>query len=275
MATKLSLPDVPRANMFEKSGKMTKVWQAYFRNIFTIMNHDALVGGRVIGTSDNKDLVSLPLSVSTTGIMSFLGSIRKILTSDTAPADLELDCGPSKTLRLLNSVYDDINSSFNSALLPAVNRPTRTVFLTNLVAYTFAVDDFLYPSDINITPKYEEGTNLGIYVKWATNGSDGTDRFVKWEVIYSIGNVNGDFSAEITADAEDQIDSGVGAGNPRQISTLVGTIDGSLLEIGGTLKMRVTRKISAGAAPTNNPFGLLVGVKPKCDTIGSRQQFVK
>jgi hypothetical protein len=261
--------------MFEPSGAMTKVWQSFFRNINTIMNHDSLTAGQLVGMDEDKNFVSLPISVTSTGIMSFLGAIRRILTSDTAAADLEIGCGAGKTLKLLNSVYDDINSSFNSALLPAVNRPTRSVFIANLVGYTFAVDDFLYPSDINITPKYEEGTDLGVYVKWATNGTDGSDRFVKWEVIYSIGNANGDFSAETTIDAEGQIDSGAGAGNPNQILTLIGTIDGSALEIGSTLKMRVTRKTAVGAAPSNDPFGLSVGIKPECNTIGSRQQFVK
>lgn len=74
MASKLILPDLPRAKMFEHNGIMARVWQEFFRKLYVrtggdqqltnteiaeIINHDNLIAERILFTNPDTNFESV------------------------------------------------------------------------------------------------------------------------------------------------------------------------------------------------------------------------
>jgi len=177
---------------------------------------------------------------------------------------------------LLDAVYDDLPPSvFSTGKLPGANFPAWNAFITATYAFQFAVNDYLWATPIEVTHGYEEGTDLMLHIHWATGGSNVNARYVKWEVIWTIGNGSEEFSGETTSTVEVSIPAGAGATRPyHQISGVV-TIPGTAVKIGAYIKARVRRIAATGTAPTSDPFGLALGVHVQQDTLGSAGLFTK
>lgn len=132
-----------------------------------------------------------------------------------------------------------------------------STFNGNIKQYTFAVNDEVFGTS-EVTHLYKEGTNLIPHIHWATNGSNTTNRYVKWELEYSWANENWTFSTPTIISAEQEI-----LANKSSLThymTNLPNIDGTNIKIGTYLCWRVRRIISSGVAPTSNPFGLAFGV---------------
>jgi hypothetical protein len=166
------------------------------------------------------------------------------------------------------TVFNDLIIPLESAKTPASNAPTWATFNGNLYAYTFAVNDHVYLQATEVLHGYKEGSNIEFHVHWATNGSDGTDRAVNWEIEYSWADVNEVFPASATVSAETTITANTTSLTHKYTS--VASISGTGYKLGSILKARLRRITSAGTAPANNPFGLMVGIHYELDTIGSR-----
>ena len=173
------------------------------------------------------------------------------------------------------TVWEDLWLGFESSKIPGANFPTWAAFMGNTNAYRFAVNDYLEPDATEIQHGYLEGSNIEIHVHWVTNGLELVDKYVRWEVEYTLANTNpatgiGDaFPATTVVSAETTIP----ANTPDRTNmyTSVVTVVAAALNIGAIVKMRV-RRIAAtgGAAPAVDPFGLMAGVHIECDTVGSR-----
>lgn len=166
------------------------------------------------------------------------------------------------------TVWDDIFIGFAGARVPAANAPSWTTFIGNIGQYTFAVNDYLPLSAVEIEHSYEEGTDFELHVHYATNGVDVDDRTVKWEIEYSLANINNVFPASTVVSAEDTISAGTADRTHKYLS--VATVTGTGVEMGSAIVMRVRRIASSGTEPSNDPFGLMVGVHIKKNTVGSR-----
>lgn len=170
------------------------------------------------------------------------------------------------------TVYNDFppNPIIRSRLA-AANNPTLTTFVGNIEQYTFAVNDYIY-DNFELMHDYKEGTDLDIHLHWATNGVDTTNRYVKWEVEYSIANrTNGtsnSFASSTVISNEFMIPANTTTRT--HYSGAIGTISGTGLKIGAIVTYRLRRITSTGTAPTNNPFGLQAGMHHVLDTCGSR-----
>ena len=170
------------------------------------------------------------------------------------------------------TVFNDLQFSISSGKVSAVNAPTWSTFKNNLSEYTFAVNDFIDCGAQEIPHSYKSGSDMDIHVHWSNNGVDGTDRAVKWEIEYTIANYTTPtptaFPTTTVVSAETTIPAGTTSIS--HFKTFVGTISGTGLTYGASIKLRLRRIASAGTAPASDPFALQVGIHVEEDTIGSR-----
>jgi len=172
--------------------------------------------------------------------------------------------------------YDDLPPIplINQARAVA-NRPTQTAFVGNAEALTFAVNDEIHGSQ-ELIHRYKEGTDIYPHVHWVSNGSEGSDKTVNWELEYTIANADAiapytsAFPATGTITGETTIPSGT-ADRSHILTPLDSTISGTGIVIGAYIVFRFRRIASSGTEPAADPFGLAIGFHVAQNTLGSRQ----
>lgn len=170
------------------------------------------------------------------------------------------------------TVYDDLVVPLFSAKVGGANVPTWAALRGNINAYTFAVGDYLTAS-AEMLHGYKEGTDIEAHIHWATNGLEAVDKYVKWEIEYTIGNM----SDVMSSSAVETVEAVIPANTPdrNHMYSSIAVIPGSALKIGNYIVFRIRRIASSGTAPTANPFALGVGIHYQADTVGSRYRAQK
>lgn len=175
--------------------------------------------------------------------------------------------------------YDDINTSIVSGMVAASNAPTWAAFVGNLNQYQFAVNDYIHLSTEEITHEWEEGSEIEPHLHWATGGLDSTDRYVKWEIEFSIastrssGGSTKSFSSTTVLTVETLIPANTPSRTHMYSSFGAVSIPGE--KVGLCVISRIRRLASAGTAPSANPFALQQGIHISKDTLGSRGRLEK
>lgn len=171
-----------------------------------------------------------------------------------------------------------INLRFGGA-----NNPTLAAIVGNIQGLRFAVGDYLY-GNYEVTHEYFEGTPFDFHIHWVTNGTNVDARYVKWEVEYSIANLNYEM---VSANTADQVFSAATVVSFEQvilanttskthIYTDIGSnILGTGIKIGAYILYRIRRIAATGTAPTSDPFGLAFGIHIEQNTLGSRSEVTK
>lgn len=176
-----------------------------------------------------------------------------------------------------STTFDDLPPVPITAARLGATAPTLATFVGNIQQYTFDNTNDYVIGATEITHKYKEGTDLDIHVHWATNGTDGTDRTVKWQVEYQVANIDTSFtyaySGSTTVSGEVTIPASTADRSTHILDA--GTIDGTNLKIGAYIVWRFERIASSGTEPTADPFALAVGFHMNQDTTGSRQEYTK
>lgn len=181
------------------------------------------------------------------------------------------------------TVYDDlppipmINLRFGGA-----NNPSLATLVGNIFAMRFAVGDYLY-GNYEIVHEYKEGTNLDVHVHWVTNGTHTNDRYVKWEIEWTIANLNYEMTSAATSDqifsssTVASFEQVILANTPDRthIYTDISDIIVPATKIGAYILYRIRRIAATGTAPTSDPFGLALGIHIEKDTCGSRTEITK
>jgi hypothetical protein len=192
--------------------------------------------------------------------------------------DLDVYTPANKTLELQTVVYNDIYIDISPRTTGA-GKPTLATFSGNIQKYTFAVNDITELGTNELLHDWKEGTAIELHVHWASNGTNVDDRAVKWEIDYTWANTvsaggTTAFAAATTASAETTIPTATNVDKTHYYTSVV-TFTPTGGKIGAALLMSLKRIASAGTAPTNNPWCLMVGVHYQIDTLGSRQQSTK
>lgn len=199
------------------------------------------------------------------------GTNGNIKTSDVAASDLRIQCGTDKTVVLDETVWDDFPPNPIIAAKLGSSAPTLATFVTDIEQYTFdATNDYVIGST-EIPHTWKEGTAIIPHIHWATNGTDGTDRGVKWQLKYTVGDFGEAFSSQQTITVDATIPAST-ADRTHYVSNFTTNIDGANLKIGAYICWRLNRIATAHAngAPTADPFGLAIGFHGEMDTMGSR-----
>lgn len=229
------------------------------------------VTGNVSLTNDNDKVI---LGAEKDAEILYDGTVAKINTGVVTPSDLEIDCGTEKTVKLTQSVWDDISPiPILNTRLGGANQPSLTNLVGNIQQFTFGVGDYIYGA-YEIPHTYKEGTDLDIHVHWVSNGLEATEKFVKWEFEYSIANVDGTFGTATVISSENSIPANT-TNRTHFYSDINGVVSGTGLLIGAYILYRFRRIASTGAAPANNPFAIALGVHIEMDTLGSRTELIK
>ena len=187
----------------------------------------------------------------------------------------EFEADGSLTMVGTATVFQDVNTGFAGAKVPAANAPTWTTFIGNINAYTFAVDNYIDVEALEVPHGWKEGSDIEIHIHWATNGNnDATVRGVKWEVEYTWANMlSAGGTTAFGSIAAVSTETSIAANEPtlthKYTSVLTFTPTGG--KVGMYIKLRLKRIASVtNTAPANNPFGLAVGIHCELNRIGSR-----
>jgi len=195
-----------------------------------------------------------------------------------AVADLDLDCGANKTLRMVQSLWDDLRivpGSFDrvGASDPAIQAITPGAGTTTYL-WEFAKNDIV-SFTAQLPHTYKQGEDISVHLHWTPGpwGVAENGNTVGWKVQYTWANIDGTFGAMVTADLSDACD---GTDYKHQKTPAV-TITGTGKTISSMLICNLTRTDTgaddtwSSAVPGEQPMILEVDFHFPIDTVGSRQ----
>ena len=174
------------------------------------------------------------------------------------------------------TTFDDLPPTPIIGAKLGATAPTLATFISDVEQYTFdATNDYVIGAT-ELIHGWKEGTTIYPHIHWATNGSEGTAKGVKWQLKYTIADYMGNFSAQATLTVDIPIPAGT-ADRKHFISGFTPTIAGTNYHIGTYILWRLERVATAeaGGEPAADPFALALGIHVECDTTGSRALFTK
>ncbi|KKN75935.1 hypothetical protein LCGC14_0376430, partial [marine sediment metagenome] len=228
-------------------------------------------------------------TLGTVGNAKFKGNIEQVAATGTNLFNAESRFGDSSNFSKFETdgtlefngtatVFEDIVISLDSAKVPAANAPTWSGFIGNLNAYTYGVNDFQeFTSEISHS--YKEASTILFHLHGATNGQEGSDKTIKFEIEYELvdNQTSGAFGDVYTGTTPINAEITIPSGTTDKTSWVidVGTdATGNFLQ-GASIKGRIRRIASSGAEPASDPFVIQVGIHVEQDTIGSRTELTK
>lgn len=150
------------------------------------------------------------------------------------------------------------------------NQPVMTTIQGNLTMPLFIVNDFASLESKEFVHKWKEASPVTWHLHLYTNGTDATDRYIKFEIEYFWTNFNGTLSGSNTVVSNEIM---IPANTPAKTHLIkdVATFTPTGGKIGGHVKARIRRIAASGAAPTAaGVFCEMVQLHIECDTLGSR-----
>ncbi len=202
------------------------------------------------------------------------GTNGNIKTSDVAASDLNITCGANKTIELQNVVYNDANVGalvlITGGTLPGIVEWLNSVGgATGIYTRGFAVGEQVSGS-IEIPHDYKNGTDLTFHVHWGVNDAPSGTDYVKWELTYSVTRDSVVFPAATVIVKETSVDT-----QYKCLRSDFTAITGTNFLIGDQFDFTLKRIASAGDAFSGEALTRTIGFHYQCDTIGSRQEFLK
>lgn len=150
-----------------------------------------------------------------------------------------------------------------------VGIPTLATINGNLTLPQWAVNDYNMCESQEFVHEWKEGSTVYWHLHLTTNGLDGTNRYVRFEVEYGYVTPNGVWTFPATLDSGDLLIPANTATKTMMIMSL-GSFTPTGVEIGGHVVARLKRIASVGTAPTNNPWVPMLQLHIEADSIGSR-----
>ena len=208
--------------------------------------------------------------------MEYDGTRMLIDVSLQNPSDIDIDCGTDKTVRLVETVWDDVRVPGLSVEAPGPNAPTLGAFLGagGLLAWRFTgvgvlVNEVYFT--VQLPHGYKEGTDIVPHVHWTPTDANAGN--VVWQLEYSWQNVNGGAFPATTTITTTQAASGTAWDS---LVANFAAISGTGKQISSQLVCRLFRD-PAHASDTYGFDAALVEVDFhfEVETLGSRQPFVK
>ncbi len=171
------------------------------------------------------------------------------------------------------TVFKDIQFSLSTARVPAVNAPSWDVFAGNLKKFTFAINDFTDLEAKEIPHSYKTGSDYEWHFHIFTNGLDGTDRTVKYQLEYAITDT--DAVVSVLTESQ-QFTILANTTDLTHLKLSIPAIDGTGIMLEDDITVQFKRiATDSGTDPTSDPFVSMIGIHYEVDTVGSRQENVK
>ena len=235
--------------------------------------------GLIVDTSMAVDADDMSIGENAELTIGHDGTDGLIKTDNVAASDLHLATGAAKTLVLDTAIWDELPPTPVVSAKLGATAPTLATFVDDIEQYTFDNSNDYIIGTTEVVHGYKEGTDIYPHVHWATNGTDGTDRAVKWQLKYTISNPKGVapfdslYPSQAAISAEIVIPASTG--DRADIVSELGVISGAGIVINALIAWRFERIAASGDDPSNDPFALQVGMHAQFDTIASREKFVK
>ncbi len=174
-----------------------------------------------------------------------------------------------------NNAFDDLPPVPVVAARLGATAPTLATFTGQIKQYTFdAVNDYIIGAT-ELIHTYEQGSDVEAHVHWATNGTDINNRFVQFQMKYSLLVPGAPASAQATLVTGDLTIPGGTTTLTSYVNAFTALIPGAALVIGSYIVFRFERIAAVGAAPSNDPFVIAVGFHARMDSTGSAARYVK
>ena len=153
------------------------------------------------------------------------------------------------------------------------NIPTLEVLKGNITAPQWQVNDYNVCEGQELIHGWKEGSQVNWHIHIVTNGTNTSDRFVKFEIEQCHATHLGVLSAIETISHEFSIP----ANTPDRTMIIVslGAFTYTDGKIGSHIWARLKRVVSTGSAPTANPFCTMLQAHVICDSLGSEFISVK
>lgn len=132
------------------------------------------------------------------------------------------------------------------------------------------VDDFHVCDGNELVHGWKEGSTISWHLHMLTNGLEGSEKYTKWELIWSIADVNEVLEERTTITTGDLAIPANTTSKTHLILSL-GTVALTGYRIGAHIFPRLKRVASSGAAPAANPWVWMLQAHIECDTLGSSQ----
>lgn len=265
----VSITDPVTGNLLQYNGSTT-LWEntstpstgsLTLANGLIVNNSGGTTGDTQIKTDTESNAIFVDASADTVNIAGTTNGVR-------------FDKGHGLTYIGSAVEYNDLTPiPLLTQRVGASNNPTLSSMIGNIYQLTFAVGDYVFGA-YELTHEYVEGADIYPHVHWATNGTDTSDRYAKYEIEYSISNhkesapFDALFPATQLATGETLIPANTGS--LAHILTPLTTISGSGLKIGSYILYRFRRIAASSTAPTSNPFCINLGFHITVNTLGSR-----
>lgn len=147
--------------------------------------------------------------------------------------------------------------------------PTLATVNGNLTMPQWAVNDVNMCESQEFVHAWKEGTEVQWHLHLITNGLDATDRFVRFNLEYGYGNVNGVWTFPAAVTTADLL---IPANTPNRtmLVFVLATFTPSSLKVAAHAAARLQRVAAVGAAPTLDPFIPMLQMHVQVNTLGSR-----
>ena len=150
----------------------------------------------------------------------------------------------------------------------AAGIPTLAAINGNITMPQWAVNDFHVCESQELIHGWKEGSEVFWHVHLTTNGIDGTNRYVRFELEYGYCGVNGQWVFPAVLTTQDIL---IPANTPSKTMMIMSlTSFTPAIKIGGHVVARLKRVAAVGAAPTSNPWIPMLQLHVQLDTMGSR-----
>lgn len=155
-----------------------------------------------------------------------------------------------------------------------VGIPTLEILNGNITAPQWQVNDTNQCESQEFVHEWAEGTDAYWHIHLTTNGTDVTDRYVRFSVEYGYVTPEGVWVWPAVLDSGDIL---IPANTPNETMKIVslGHFTPAGVKIAGHAIGLLKRIASTGTAPTNNPWVSMLQMHILCDTPGSRQMVAK
>jgi hypothetical protein len=138
----------------------------------------------------------------------------------------------------------------------------------------WGVNDYHVCDGRELVHGWKEGSTIQWHIHMYTNGQEGSNKYVKWELIWGIAGINGVWTDMSTITTADILIAAGTATKTHKISEL-GTVALTGYGIGAHIHPRLKRVTASGAAPAADPWCAMLQAHIECDTLGSSQMTAK
>lgn len=178
-------------------------------------------------------------------------------------------------LKYPSPLWDDLN-------FPIIMRASGSTIATytaidagGLLLYPqWQVDDFHVCDASELPHCWAEGTSISWHIHMLTNGQEGSDKFVKWELTWAVADAGEVLAEQTTITTSDFT---IPSGTPTKTMFIVpiGSVTLTGYRIGAHIYPRLKRVTATGAAPAANPWVGMLQAHIQMNTLGSTQLTTK